>query len=179
MPFEFEKTHLDGVLVIKPKTFFDNRGFFREVFKSSDFKKKVGDVVFVQDNFSYSVKNVIRGLHFQKKPKEQAKIVMCIYGEIFDVAVDLRNESPNYLRWFGIRLSSNNGFMLYIPKGFAHGFAVLSESACVYYKCDEEYSFEHDSGVRYDDPDIGVKWGVENPILSDKDLKLPYIKDLK
>lgn len=178
MPFEFAQTILPGVFLIKPKTFLDNRGFFREIFKSSDFKTIGINTQFVQDNFSYSIKNVIRGLHFQKPPKEQAKLVMCIYGEIFDVAVDLRKDSSTYLKWYGVELTRENGYMLYIPKGFAHGFLVKSEYACVYYKCDEEYSPKHDSGVRYDDPNINIDWGVKNPIISDKDLKLPFISQL-
>lgn len=178
MPFEFEKTYIEDLLIVKPKTFSDSRGFFREMFKSSDFKNFIVGK-FVQDNFSYSVKNVIRGLHFQRPPKEQSKLVMCLYGEIFDVAVDLRKGSPTYLKWFGINLSQSNGYMLYIPRGFAHGFAVLSESACVYYKCDEEYSSEHDWGIRYDDPSIGIEWKIHNPVLSQKDLNLPYLNDIK
>lgn len=179
MPFELEETSLEGVFLIKPKTFLDIRGFFREVFKSSEFKSIGIEKGFVQDNLSYSVKNVIRGLHFQRPPKEQAKLVMCIYGRIFDVAVDLRKSSKTYLKWYGVELSSENGYMLYIPKGFAHGFLVKSDYAYVYYKCDEEYSPSYDAGIRYDDPSINIQWGVTNPILSQKDLMLPFYSDCK
>ncbi|MCX7642151.1 MAG: dTDP-4-dehydrorhamnose 3,5-epimerase [Elusimicrobiales bacterium] len=175
MPFEFEKTYIDGLILIKPKTFLDRRGFFRETFKKTDFENIGINVNFVQDNFSYSIKNVIRGLHYQREPKEQAKLVSCIYGEIFDVAVDLRKNSSTYLKWYGVSLRHDNGWMLYIPRGFAHGFAVKSEFACVYYKCDEEYSPEYDSGVRYDDPNIAIDWGIKEPIISEKDLKLPFL----
>lgn len=179
MPFEFEKTPLNGCYLIKPKTFFDARGYFREQYKKTDFEFSGISVRFVQYNLSYSVKNVIRGLHFQKPPKEQSKLVFCAYGEIFDVAVDLRKDSKTFLKWYGVNLSHENGYMLYIPKGFAHGFAVKSDFAIVCYKCDEEYSPEYDSGIRYDDPDINIDWEIKQPILSEKDLKLPFLKDIK
>lgn len=178
MAFEIEKTTINGLLIIKPKIYSDDRGFFMESYKYSDFKKIGLDIKFVQDNHSRSIKNVIRGIHFQKPPKEQAKLVKCVRGEIFDVAVDLRKNSKTYLKWFGIKLSDKNGYMLYIPKGFGHGFSVLSDFADVVYKCDEEYSPEHDSGIRYDDPDIKIDWQIKNPILSNKDLNLNYLRSL-
>ncbi|MEF3279911.1 MAG: dTDP-4-dehydrorhamnose 3,5-epimerase [Elusimicrobiota bacterium] len=176
MPFEFEKLSLDGLILIKPKMFIDKRGFFMETFKKSEFSSNGINCDFLQDNHSRSFKNVIRGIHFQKEPKAQSKLVRCVRGEIYDVAVDLRKESKTYLKWYGVKLSDENGFMLFIPKGFGHAFLVLSEEADVVYKCDEEYSPEHDCGIRYDDPSIGIKWGVSDPIVSEKDLKLPFLE---
>lgn len=179
MPFEFEKTNLEDCYLIKPKTFSDIRGYFREIYKKTDFNIAGVIVNFIQDNLSYSVKNVIRGLHFQKPPKEQSKLVFCVYGEIFDVAVDLRKNSKTFLKWYGVILNHENGNMLYIPKGFAHGFVVKSDFAIVCYKCDEEYSPQHDSGIRYDDPHINIDWQTSDPILSEKDSKLPFIDEIK
>ena len=178
MPFEFKKLEIEGVVLIKPKVFEDNRGFFLESYKKSDFENFGIKDVFVQDNHSKSVKSVIRGLHFQKHPYEQSKLVRCISGKIFDVAVDLRKNSPTYKKWVGIELSDENNFILYIPKGFAHGFCVLSDVAHVIYKCDCEYVPSYDSGIRWNDPDIGIKWPFSNPIVSDKDRNLPYLKEV-
>lgn len=179
MPFEFKKLSIDGLVLIKPRIFKDERGFFTESYKSSDFKKNGIECSFIQDNHSMSLKDVIRGLHFQKPPYEQSKLVRCIRGAIKDVAVDLRKNSPTYLKWEAVILTEENCNMLFIPKGFAHGFAVLSDVADVYYKCDVEYNQDYDGGVRYDDPDIKIDWGVLNPVVSQKDLNLPYIRDLK
>ncbi len=179
MPFEFEELSIKGVFLIKPKIFKDERGYFTESYKKSDFSGYGINVEFVQDNFSFSKKNVIRGLHFQKTPYEQAKLVRCIKGKIIDVAVDLRPSSPTYKKWVSVILSDENSCILFIPRGFAHGFGVLSDEAYVYYKCDNEYRAEYDSGVRYDDPEINISWGIENPIISEKDLKLPFLKDLR
>jgi len=178
MPFEFQKLEIDDVILIKPKIFADNRGFFLECYKRSDFEMAGIKDIFIQDNHSISFKSVIRGLHFQKKPYEQSKLVKCTYGKIFDVAVDLRRDSKTYKKWVGVELSDENSFMLYIPKGFAHGFCVLSDKAEVIYKCDCEYMKDYDSGIRWDDPDINIKWPCLNPILSDKDKNLPYLKDV-
>ncbi|MBI0581576.1 MAG: dTDP-4-dehydrorhamnose 3,5-epimerase, partial [Methanomassiliicoccales archaeon] len=132
----------------------------------------------VQDNHSYSErKGVIRGLHYQAPPFEQSKLVRCTRGSVFDVAVDIRYGSPNYAKWFGITLSADNRKQLFIPKGFAHGFLTLEDGCEVQYKVDSFYSYEHERNVRYDDPDIGVEWGVAEPLLSDKDLKAPSLKD--
>jgi len=179
MPFEFQKLDIDGIVLVKAKVFKDERGFFIENYKYSEFKKNGIDCNFVQDNHSVSVKNVIRGLHFQKPPFEQAKLVRCLKGEIFDVAVDLRKKSPTYLKWRGVVLSEKNCYLLFIPKGFAHGFKVLSDFADVYYKCDNEYFPEYDGGIRYDDPDININWGIDSPVVSEKDLKLPFLKDIE
>lgn len=178
MPFEFEKLKPEGLVLIKPKFFRDNRGFFAEVYKKSDFEKAGIKTDFVQDNHSRSSRNVIRGLHYQKEPYLQAKLVRCIKGKIFDVAVDIRKDSPYFKKWVGVELSEENGYMFYIPEGFAHGFLVLSDEAEIIYKCSKEYMPEYDTGIRYDDPDLNINWGINNPVLSEKDSRLPYLKDI-
>ena len=133
---------------------------------------------FVQDNHSYSErKGVIRGLHYQAPPFDQSKLVRCTRGSVLDVAVDIRHGSPNYAKWFGLVLSADNKKQLFIPKGFAHGFLTLEDGCEVQYKVDAFYSYEHDRNVRYDDKDIGVEWGVSEPLLSDKDMKAPSLRD--
>jgi len=185
MPFSFEKTELDGVILITPKVFFDERGFFFESYKKSDFFGIGIAEEFIQDNHSKSIKGVLRGLHFQKEPKAQGKLVRCIDGEIFDVAVDICKGSPTFGRWFGTILSSENKKMLWIPKGFAHGFLTLSETAEVVYKVSgSEYSQMNDAGIRWNDPLIGIGWplercGLEKPVLSAKDEDLPLLKELE
>ncbi|MBU2529778.1 MAG: dTDP-4-dehydrorhamnose 3,5-epimerase, partial [Elusimicrobia bacterium] len=133
----------------------------------------------VQENHSRSKKNVLRGLHFQKSPKAQGKLVQCLHGKIFDVAVDIRKKSPTFLKWVGVELSQDNGEMLYVPKGFAHGFLVLSNSADVIYKCTAEYSPKHERGIIWNDPQINIVWPSLMPLLSDKDEELPLSKDAK
>ena len=179
MPFEFERLEIEGVILIKPKVFVDKRGFFLETYKRSEFEFNGIKDIFIQDNHSRSVRSVIRGLHFQKAPYEQSKLVRCIYGKIFDVAVDLRKGSKSYKKWVGIELSDENNFMLYIPKGFAHGFCVLSEKADVVYKCDCEYMPLYEAGIRWDDPEIDIKWPCLEPIVSDKDKNLPYLREVE
>jgi len=183
MPFEFERLEIPEIILIKPKVFKDNRGFFLETYKESDFVKAGITNRFVQDNHSMSVKGVLRGLHYQKKPAVQGKLVRCVRGAIFDVAVDVRKGSPTFGKWVGVILSEENHFMLWIPPGFAHGFLTLSERAEVIYKVsDSEYSPEHDAGIIWNDPDIGIKWPLEEVgevILSEKDSKLPRLRDLK
>jgi len=180
MPFEFTKTKLVEVILIKPKVFGDERGFFMETYKKSDFKKAGIDTDFVQDNHSKSKKGVLRGLHFQVEPKAQGKLVRCIKGKIFDVAVDIRKESPTFGKWVGIELSCENKLMLWIPKGFAHGFLTLSEEAEILYKVSgNEYSPEHEKSIRWNDPDIGIDWPIKGePILSQKDKKAPFLKEI-
>lgn len=175
MPFNFIKTKLDGVILAIPQIFGDERGFFMESYKASEFKKNGIDVDFVQDNHSRSTFGVLRGLHFQKQPKAQAKLVRCAQGKIFDVAVDIRPDSKNYKKWIGYELSEENKNMLYIPAGFAHGFVVLSETAEVLYKASNEYSPENDAGIRWDDPEIGINWQIKNPLISEKDKNLPLL----
>ena len=177
MPFEFEKLKLDGLLLVRPRVFSDERGFFVETYKSVDFGKAGIKEAFVQDNHSRSVRNVLRGLHYQKSPAAQAKLVRCTLGRIRDVAVDIRKDSPNFGKWAAVELSAANAHMLYIPEGFAHGFLVLSDEAEIMYKCTREFYPAHDAGIRWNDPQIGVKWGVKDPVLSPKDLNLPFLKD--
>ena len=156
----------------------DQRGFFLENFKESDFKKNGINVKFIQDNYSYSLKKVLRGLHFQKPPKAQAKLVTVLKGEIFDVAVDLRKNSTTYGKWVAEILSEENHLSLYIPDGFAHGFCVLSNSANIFYKTTQEYSSEHEGGIIWNDPDLNISWPVDDPILSKKDQILPLLRNL-
>ena len=179
MPFEFVKTSIRDVILVKPKVFGDERGFFMETYKKSDFVKAGIDTDFVQDNHSKSVKGVLRGLHYQLEPKAQGKLVRCIRGKIFDVAVDIRRGSPTFGKWIGVELSEENKLMLWIPKGFAHGFLTLSEEAEIVYKVSgAEYSPEHDRNIRWNDPDIGIEWPLEGePILSEKDKIAPLLKD--
>lgn len=177
MPFTFHELDIPGVILIEPKRFEDSRGFFMELYRHSDFYRHGIREYFVQDNSSRSARGVLRGLHYQKTPHAQGKLVHCARGEIFDVAVDIRNGSPTYLRWVGVTLSDGNNRLLYIPPGFAHGFVVLSESADVTYKCTAEYSPADDRGIIWNDPDIGIEWPVRTPLLSEKDSRLPLIRD--
>ena len=167
--FNFIKTSIEGVYIIEPKKYGDNRGYFMETYKESDFKEAGITNVFVQDNQSKSKKGVLRGLHFQKK-YPQAKLVRCIEGEVFDVCVDLRKDSPTYGKWEGVILSAEKGNQFMIPRGFAHGFVVLSETATFCYKCDELYHPEDEGGLMWNDPNIGIEWPYDGEvILSEKD----------
>jgi dTDP-4-dehydrorhamnose 3,5-epimerase len=181
MPFEFVKTVIPEVILIKPKVFEDARGFFLESYKQSDFEKYGIKDTFVQDNHSKSTKGVLRGLHYQKEPAAQGKLVRCIKGKIFDVAVDIRKNSPTYGKWVGYELSEENKLMLFIPKGFAHGFLTLSEEAEIIYKVSgAEYSKEYEKGIIWNDKTINIKWPLENIkeiILSDKDKNLPTLEE--
>ena len=181
MPFEFIKTEMPDVILVKPKVFNDKRGFFMETYKKSDFESAGIDTDFVQDNHSKSIKGVLRGLHFQKEPFAQGKLVRCVKGKIFDVAVDIRKGSPTFGKWVGYELSDENRLMLWIPKGFAHGFLTLSDEAEVIYKVSGgEYAPEYDAGIRWNDPDINIRWPldeVEQVLLSGKDRNLPFLKD--
>lgn len=180
MPFEFIKLSIPDVILVKPKVFGDNRGFFLEGYKKSEFYQNGITVEFNQDNHSLSEKGVLRGLHYQTYPKSQAKLVRCIEGEIFDVAVDIRKNSPTFGMWVGEKLSEENKQMLYIPEGFAHGFVVLSERAQLLYKASGEYAPECDRGIRWDDPDININWGINfAPVLSEKDEKQPFLREIK
>jgi dTDP-4-dehydrorhamnose 3,5-epimerase len=176
MPFEFKQLAVPGVILVVPKVFGDARGFFLEFYKHSEFAQAGIPEHFVQDNHSKSVKGVLRGLHYQKAPHAQGKLVRCLHGKIFDVAVDIRKGSPNYGKWAGAELSGENNHMLYVPPGFAHGFLVLSEQAEVLYKCTEEYAPAGDRGVVWNDPDIGIVWPLTDIILSEKDKLLPQLK---
>jgi len=178
MPFTFKKLEIQDVILIEAKTFPDDRGFFMETYKKSAFKENGIDTKFVQDNFSHSSKGTLRGLHYQKDPMAQAKLVNVISGEIFDIAVDIRKQSPTYGKWVGEILSENNHKLLYVPEGFAHGFCVLSEKADVLYKVNQEYSPEDEKGIIWNDPEINITWPIDKPILQEKDSKLPVLKNI-
>jgi len=177
MPFEFTRLEIPDIILITLKILRDERGFFVESYKYSDFARAGIKKHFLQDNYSRSEKNVLRGLHYQKNPRAQGKLMRCLKGRIFDVAVDIRIGSPTFGRWIGLELSEDNNLMLYIPPAFAHGFVVLSDFAEILYKCTEEYSFEHEKGILWNDPDIGITWPVQNPIISEKDRRHPPLKD--
>ena len=207
MSFNFTRLAIPDVILIEPAVFPDERGFFMESYKYSEFSAFGIKERFVQHNHSRSVKGVLRGLHFQKNSKAQGKLVRVVVGEIFDVAVDLRlaraiekdgsiswalaraikrdgsiswaKGSPTYGKWVGETLSAENKRMLYIPPGFAHGFCVLSEVAEILYKTTEEYAPEYDAGIIWDDPEIGIRWPIEHPIISAKDAALPFLKELR
>ena len=178
--FNFIKTSIDGVVIIEPQVFGDNRGYFMETYKETDFKEAGLNYTFVQDNQSKSRKGVLRGLHFQIN-HPQAKLVRVIKGEVFDVAVDLRKGSPTYGKWEGAVLSEDNKRMLMIPRGFAHGFLVLSDEAEFIYKCDDVYHPNDEGGISYDDPSINIKWPKVDVelLLSEKDKHHPRLDDLK
>jgi len=178
MPFSFSRLEISDVKLVIPKHYTDERGYFLESFKESEFSEHGIDAKFVQDNVSFSTKGVLRGLHYQIKPQEQAKLVSVISGEIFDVAVDIRKESPTFGKWVGQTLSEKNHKMLYIPEGFAHGFCTLSDTANVFYKVTNEYSPENDLGIIWNDPNVSISWPIKNPIVSEKDKKLPPLQKL-
>lgn len=171
-------TYLPEVKIVEPQVFGDNRGWFYESYSYEKLKELGIDIKFIQDNRSYSKeKGTLRGIHFQKIPMAQSKLITCTRGKILDVAVDLRKDSPNYLKWISVELTEDNKLMLFIPKGFGHGFVTLTEDVEVLYKVDEYYSKEHDRSIRFDDKAIGVNWGIENPVLSQKDETAPLLCD--
>lgn len=172
------KTNVEDVIIIEPKVFGDHRGWFTETYSKEKFKEHGIEIDFIQDNHSFSAqKGTLRGLHFQLNPKAQTKLVRCTKGKILDVAVDLRVGSPTYKKWVAVELTEENKKQLLVPKGFAHGFLTLTDNVEVQYKVDEYYSPENDRSIRFDDPDIGVIWGGDSPILSDKDLNAPSLKE--
>ncbi len=177
MSLVFEPQTIPDVILVKPRVFKDDRGFFLEVYKQSEFTAGGIKELFVQDNRSRSSRNTLRGLHYQKLPKPQGKLVSVVRGEIIDVAVDIRNGSPTYGQWVSALLNEENQHQLYVPVGFAHGFCVLSETADVSYKTTGEYSAEHDRGILWNDPAIGIDWSIHKPHLSPKDEKQPLLKD--
>lgn len=180
MPFDFISLKIPDIKLVIPKVFKDDRGFFLENYKKSDFIANGIVDDFKQDNYSKSSKGVLRGLHYQASPKEQAKLVRCCRGKIFDVAVDIRKSSKTFGHWVGEILSEENNHILYIPAGFAHGFVVLSDTAEIIYKTSNEYSKEHDRGILWNDPDININWGIDfMPVLSEKDKIQPLLKDIK
>ena len=174
---EISLTPFDGLKVVQLKIYHDNRGFFVERFNKKLFQNLGLPIDYFQDNHSLSAPNVIRGLHFQNNPS-QAKLVGCLRGKILDVAVDIRKNSSTFGKYFSIELSGENGKLLFIPEGFAHGFAVLgTEPADVFYKVDNQFSKEGDGGIRFNDPDLKIDWQIANPIISDKDKNLPLFAD--
>ncbi len=169
--------HIAGLLTLQPKVFGDVRGFFFESWHRDRYREAGVEADFVQDNFSLSKKGTLRGLHFQN-PASQAKLVSVLTGEVFDVAVDLRRNSPTFGRWHGLTLSCENKLQFFIPPGFAHGFQVLSETALFHYKCTEFYSPKDEASLRWDDPDLAIDWPIKEPILSTKDAQAPRLKEL-
>ena len=167
---EIIETNLKGLLVIKPKVFEDERGYFFESYNYQLFKQAGLDFNFVQDNQSLSHTGVLRGLHFQNNPNAQGKLVRVISGSVFDVAVDIRKKSPTYGQWFGLELTEQNKWMMYIPEGFAHGFATLQDFTVFSYKCTNFYNKASEDCIFWNDSDLAINWPIENPILSDKDL---------
>lgn len=179
MPFVFEQTSIDGLLIITSRLFPDDRGFFMETYKESDFIKAGINERFVQDNHSRSSKGTLRGLHFQRPPFAQAKLVRCTRGRLWDVAIDLRPSSPTYKQWHGVELSEENRVMFFIPAGFAHGFVALEDGTELQYKCSAEYNAQSDGGVRWDDPELAIDWPIKDVLVSLKDAALPYLKDIQ
>ncbi len=178
MQFSFQKLSIPDVILIQAESFPDDRGFFLESYKESVFKKNGINDIFVQDNFSHSIHGVIRGLHFQKAPKAQAKLVTVLKGKIFDVAVDIRKNSPTYGKWVSEILSDYTHNLLYVPEGFAHGFCVISNEADVLYKVSNEYSQEHERSIIWNDPKLDIQWPIKKPIISNKDNKLSLLENL-
>lgn len=177
---EIIKTSIEGLVIIRPRIFSDSRGYFFESYSQRDFEKEVGDIHFVQDNESKSSYGVLRGLHFQKPPYAQSKLVRVIKGTVLDVAVDIRKGSPTYGKWEAVELSEDNKLQLFIPRGFAHGFSVLSKEALFQYKCDNFYHPEAEGAIAWDDPQLNIAWRLpkDSIILSAKDMKHPSLAEL-
>ena len=178
---EVIKTAIEGLVIIEPKIFKDQRGYFTESFSQREFNEKVAPVTFVQDNESLSCYGVVRGLHFQKAPHAQSKLIRCVRGRVLDVAVDLRKDSPTFGQHLSVEISEDNQRQVFIPKGFAHGFAVLSETALFQYKCDSFYAPESEGAVAWNDPDLAIDWKIpaEDIILSAKDAGHPLLRDME
>ena len=179
---EIIKTNIEGVLIIEPKVFGDSRGYFFESFNAKVFREKTGlDITFVQDNESMSSYGVMRGLHFQRPPYTQSKLVRCVKGKVLDVAVDIRKGSPTYGQHVAVELTEDNHRQFFVPKGFAHGFAVLSQTAVFQYKCDNFYAPEADGGISILDESLGIDWRIptDKALLSDKDTRHPLLKDFE
>lgn len=176
---KFQPTQIPDVIIVEPRVFGDSRGYFQESFRQDLFEKEIPGVKFIQDNESMSLFGVLRGLHYQLPPFDQAKLVRVVTGRVLDVAVDIRRNSPTFGRCVSVELSEENKRQIFIPRGFAHGFLVLSEKAVFQYKVDNYYSKEHDRGIAFDDPELGIDWVVdrEKLILSEKDQNNPLLKD--
>ena len=177
MPFRFSRLEISEVVLIEPDVFLDERGFFMETYKYSEFAAHGIKDPFVQENHSRSSGRILRGLHYQRRPKAQGKLVRAVSGEVFDVAVDLRKGSPMYGKWVGMVLSAENKRMLYVPPWCAHGFCVLSEEAEVLYKVTEEYAPEYEAGILWNDSGLGIHWPINDPILSPRDRAWPAFKE--
>lgn len=174
------QTPIEGLLILKPRVFHDDRGYFFESFNERTFREETGHTIpFIQDNQARSTRNVLRGLHFQKAPYAQTKLLRVLEGAIWDVAVDLRKDSKTYGRWFGVELTAENKLQLLIPRGFAHGYSVLTETAEVLYKCDNAYHKPSEGGVRFDDPELNIDWKIDlrDALVSDKDLVQPLMRE--
>lgn len=176
---KFKRSSIEDIWIVEPKVFRDNRGQFFEAFREEVFKENGLIDRYVQDNISTSVKGTIRGLHYQRRPHAQSKLVMAVVGRVLDVAVDIRKSSPTFGKYFSAELSDENRKMMVIPPGFAHGFSVLSESATIYYKCSQYYHKESERGIRWNDPEIMIDWKVDAPILSEKDELNPLLKEIE
>lgn len=176
---EIIKTDIEGVVILKPRVFGDSRGYFMESYNKRVFDELIGPVEFVQDNESKSTRGVMRGLHFQLPPFTQAKLVRCVQGTVLDVAVDLRRQSPTFGKHVAVELSEDNQLQLFIPRGFAHGFSVLSDTAVFQYKCDNFYNPGADAGISINDPSLGIDWSIDpaTAILSEKDSRHPLLAD--
>ena len=177
MSFRFQRLNIPDVILIKPRILKDQRGFFMETYKRSEFTANGISGEFVQSNYSHSTRGTLRGLHYQKHPQAQGKLVIALRGKIFDVAVDIREGSPTYGQWVGAVLSDENFHMLYIPMGFAHGFCVLSEEADLVYQVTTEYAPALEQGILWNDPAIGIEWPVSEPVLSPRDTHLPILQE--
>jgi dTDP-4-dehydrorhamnose 3,5-epimerase len=178
MPFTFEPTALPGIIIVEPRVFADERGFFMETYKRSDFAAYGIDATFVQENQSRSTRGTLRGLHAQRAPKAQGKLVRALAGEIFDVAADVTPGSPTYGRWVAVTLSGENRRAIYIPSGYVHGFCVVSAEAEVVYKTTDEYAPGLEYGVRWDDPTLAIPWPVASPRLSERDRRWPLLTEI-
>ena len=178
---KFTNTRISDVIIIEPNVYEDGRGYFFESYNKKKFEEVVGKISFIQDNESKSSKGVLRGLHFQKPPFAQAKLVRCIEGRVIDVVVDIRKESPTYGKHVSVELSAENKKQLFVPRGFAHGFLVLSNSATFTYKVDNTYAPDHDAGIRWNDKELNIQWGMKDSqvIVSEKDAELPFISKFK
>ena len=178
---KFVNTPIEGLVIIEPTLFGDDRGYFIESYNKKKFEEAIGNISFVQDNESKSAKGVLRGLHFQKPPYSQAKLVRCIEGKVLDVAVDIRDGSKTFGQHVTVELSGENKKQVFIPRGFAHGFLVLSESAIFAYKVDNSYASAYDEGIRWDDSILNIRWGVSESevLVSEKDAKLPFFSEFK
>lgn len=177
MAFRFQRLEIPEVVLVEPDVLEDERGYFVETYKYSDFATFGLGERFVQDNQSRSLQGVLRGLHYQKRAKQQGKLVRVVAGEVFDVAADIRKNSPTFGKWVGVILSADNRRALYVPPGFAHGFCVLSDIADVFYKATEEYAPDHERGISWNDPDLGISWPIAAPRLSPRDARLPPLRE--